>query len=48
MLDTNNVKELSDPQLGDAYDPNEMKRAMYTASVCIHHLPSMRPQMNRV
>ncbi|KAG7968096.1 hypothetical protein I3843_08G134700 [Carya illinoinensis] len=48
LLDTNNVKELSDPQLGDAYDPNEMKRAMYTASVCIHHLPSMRPQMNRV
>ncbi|XP_041022823.1 receptor-like cytosolic serine/threonine-protein kinase RBK1 [Juglans microcarpa x Juglans regia] len=48
LLDTNNVKELSDPRLGDAYDPNEMKRAMYTASVCIHHLPSMRPQMNRV
>lgn len=48
LLDTNSVKELTDAQLGDAYDPSEMRRAMYTASVCIHHLPSSRPNMVRV
>ncbi|XP_041018987.1 receptor-like cytosolic serine/threonine-protein kinase RBK1 isoform X3 [Juglans microcarpa x Juglans regia] len=48
LLDTYNVKELADPRLGDAYDPSEMKRAMYAASMCIHHLSSMRPQMNGV
>ncbi|KAB1201900.1 Receptor-like cytosolic serine/threonine-protein kinase RBK1 [Morella rubra] len=48
LLDANDVNELADPRLGDAYDPTEMRCAMYTASVCIHHLPSMRPQMNRV
>ncbi|KAK9285692.1 hypothetical protein L1049_024891 [Liquidambar formosana] len=48
LLDTNNIKELADPQLGDTYDPSEMKRAMLTASLCIHHLSAMRPHMNRV
>lgn len=48
LLDTNNFKELADPRLGDAYDVSELRRAMYMASVCIHHLPSMRPDMNRV
>ncbi|XP_059437536.1 receptor-like cytosolic serine/threonine-protein kinase RBK1 isoform X1 [Corylus avellana] len=48
LLDTSSVKELADPRLEHAYDPGEMRRAMYTASVCIHHLPGMRPQMNRV
>ena len=48
LLDTNNIKELADPRLGDAYDVSEMWRAMYMASMCIHHLPSMRPDMNRV
>ncbi|KAG2696145.1 hypothetical protein I3760_07G044900 [Carya illinoinensis] len=48
LLDSNNVEELADPRLGDAYDPSEMKRAMYAASICIHHLSSMRPQINGV
>lgn len=48
MLEQNNVKELVDPRLGDAYDVVEMKRAMFTASTCIHHLPNMRPNMKRV
>ncbi|KAF5749731.1 receptor-like cytosolic serine/threonine-protein kinase RBK1 isoform X1 [Tripterygium wilfordii] len=48
LLEENSVKELVDPRLGDSYDPTEMKRAMLTASMCIHHLPSMRPPMNRV
>ncbi|XP_059309508.1 receptor-like cytosolic serine/threonine-protein kinase RBK1 [Lycium ferocissimum] len=47
MLEQNNVKELADPRLGDAYDVVEMKRAMFTASTCIHHLPNMRPNMIR-
>lgn len=48
LLETNSVKELADPLLGDDYDHTEMKRAMLTASMCIHHLPNMRPHMNRV
>lgn len=48
LLQTSNFKELVDPRLGDAYDLTEMKRAMLTASVCIHHLSTMRPQMTRV
>ncbi|CAN4114823.1 unnamed protein product [Withania somnifera] len=47
MLEQNNIKELADPRLGDAYDIVEMKRAMFTASTCIHHLPNMRPNMKR-
>ncbi|XP_051126655.1 receptor-like cytosolic serine/threonine-protein kinase RBK1 [Andrographis paniculata] len=47
-LDQNNVKEIADPRLGDSYDVVEMKRAMYTASVCINHLPNMRPNMTGV
>lgn len=48
LLQTSNFKELVDPRLADAYDLAEMKRAMLTASVCIHHLSTMRPQMTRV
>ncbi|XP_049372394.1 receptor-like cytosolic serine/threonine-protein kinase RBK1 [Solanum verrucosum] len=47
LLEQNNIKELADPRLGDAYDVVEMKRAMFTASTCIHHLPNMRPNMIR-
>uniref|UniRef100_A0A5B7AD11 non-specific serine/threonine protein kinase n=1 Tax=Davidia involucrata TaxID=16924 RepID=A0A5B7AD11_DAVIN len=48
LLEMNNVKEIADPRLEDGYDIGEMKRAMLTASSCIHHSPSMRPNMNRV
>ncbi|KAF2295824.1 hypothetical protein GH714_034160 [Hevea brasiliensis] len=48
LLQENNAKELADLRLGNDYDPAEMKRAMLTASMCINHLPSMRPHMNRV
>lgn len=48
LLETSNIKELVDPRLEDNYDPAEMKRAMLTASVCIHHLSTMRPHMKRV
>ncbi|KAE8725669.1 Receptor-like cytosolic serine/threonine-protein kinase RBK1 [Hibiscus syriacus] len=48
LLERNEVRELVDPRLGDDYDPSEMKRAMLTASVCITHNASMRPNMIRV
>ena len=48
LLDTNNVKDLADPRLGEEYDPIEMKRAMVTASRCVHHVSSKRPYMNQV
>ncbi|KAK4367029.1 hypothetical protein RND71_014909 [Anisodus tanguticus] len=47
MLEQNNIKELADPSLGNTYDVVEMRRAMFTASTCIHHLPNMRPNMIR-
>ncbi|OAY33484.1 receptor-like cytosolic serine/threonine-protein kinase RBK1 isoform X2 [Manihot esculenta] len=48
LLQENNATELVDPRLGDDYDPNEMERAMFTALMCINHLPSTRPYMNQV
>ncbi|XP_030528339.1 receptor-like cytosolic serine/threonine-protein kinase RBK1 isoform X2 [Rhodamnia argentea] len=48
LLDANNVEDLVDPRLGEAYDDIEMKRAMSIASMCIHHLSTMRPNMNQV
>ncbi|KAG8373451.1 hypothetical protein BUALT_Bualt11G0025600 [Buddleja alternifolia] len=48
LLEKNNVKEIADPRLGETYDVIEMKRAMFTASSCIHHLPNKRPNMTRV
>lgn len=39
---------IADPRLDGNYDVVEMKRAMFTASTCIHHLPNMRPNMKRV
>ncbi|KAL3721812.1 hypothetical protein ACJRO7_034192 [Eucalyptus globulus] len=48
LLDANNITDLVDPRLGEAYDEVEMKRALLTASMCIHHLSTMRPSMNQV
>ncbi|KAG5059188.1 hypothetical protein AAZX31_01G021900 [Glycine max] len=48
LLDTNNVKDLADPRLGEEYDLTEMKRTMLTASMCVHHASSKRPYMNQV
>lgn len=42
------MKEIVDPRLGNEYDPTEMKRVMLTASMCIHHIATMRPDMTRV
>ncbi|KAL8472242.1 hypothetical protein ACS0TY_029453 [Phlomoides rotata] len=48
LLEQNKVKQIADPRLGDTYDVVEMKRAMFTASTCVHHMPNMRPNMKRV
>lgn len=47
-LEKNSIKAIVDPKLEDKYDMTEMKRAMFIASICIHHLPNMRPNMSRV
>ncbi|XP_043711972.1 receptor-like cytosolic serine/threonine-protein kinase RBK1 [Telopea speciosissima] len=48
LLDTNNLKDLVDPSLGHGYEIIEMKRMILTASRCIHHSSTMRPNMSRV
>ncbi|GMI86558.1 ROP binding protein kinases 1 [Hibiscus trionum] len=48
LLESDDVKKLVDPKLGDSYDPTEMKLAMSIASQCISHLASMRPSMKKV
>ncbi|KAL0396484.1 UNVERIFIED_CONTAM: Receptor-like cytosolic serine/threonine-protein kinase RBK1 [Sesamum calycinum] len=48
LLEQNNIKEVADPRLGENYSVIEMKRAMFAAFICIHHLPNMRPNMPRV
>lgn len=48
LLDDNNVRELVDPSLGDAYNLEEMERAVLTASLCIEQSPILRPQMSQV
>jgi hypothetical protein len=48
LLDAKLVKEIADPRLEDKYDPSEMRCAMATASMCIHHKSSKRPYMNQV
>ncbi|KAG6392725.1 hypothetical protein SASPL_146949 [Salvia splendens] len=47
-LENNSLEEMADPRLGGNYDVVEMKRAMFTASTCIHHQPTLRPNMMRV
>ncbi|OIW10622.1 hypothetical protein TanjilG_15994 [Lupinus angustifolius] len=48
LLETKNVKEIADPRLGEEYDPTEMNLVMVAASMCVHHLSSMRPYMDHV
>ena len=46
MLSANNIKELVDPVLGDAYDEEQMKLVILTASLCIEQSSIQRPQMS--
>ncbi|KAM7279571.1 hypothetical protein ACFE04_006705 [Oxalis oulophora] len=44
----NNTKELVDPDLVDAYDKEQMKRIILTASMCVHQDSMNRPIMSQV
>ncbi|KAK7407194.1 hypothetical protein VNO78_08899 [Psophocarpus tetragonolobus] len=48
FLDTNNVKDIVDPRLGEEYILTEINRLMAIASMCVHHAASKRPYMNQV
>ncbi|KAF8081972.1 hypothetical protein N665_0854s0011 [Sinapis alba] len=48
LLEKSSVEEIVDPKLGNEFDETEMKRVMQTASMCIHHVATMRPDMNRL
>ncbi|KAK7317679.1 hypothetical protein RJT34_02110 [Clitoria ternatea] len=48
LLEAKMVTEIVDPRLEDKYDPTEMKRAMETACMCVHHMSSKRPFMDQV
>lgn len=37
-----------DPRLGNMFNPTEMQRVMLTASMCVHHIAAMRPDMTRL
>ncbi|KAF3542095.1 hypothetical protein F2Q69_00018664 [Brassica cretica] len=45
FLGKNSVEDIVDPRLGNEIDVTEMKRVMLTASTCIHHIATMRPDM---
>ncbi|KAH9688879.1 Receptor-like cytosolic serine/threonine-protein kinase RBK2 [Citrus sinensis] len=48
LLDSNDIRELVDPSLGDNYDAEEIDRAVLTASLCIEQSPILRPKMSQV
>ncbi|XP_019451541.1 PREDICTED: receptor-like cytosolic serine/threonine-protein kinase RBK2 isoform X2 [Lupinus angustifolius] len=48
LLDTNNIKELVDPSLGDDYDQEQMDHVVLTASLCVDQSPILRPRMSQV
>ncbi|CAH2073229.1 unnamed protein product [Thlaspi arvense] len=48
FLEKNSVEDIVDPRLGKEFDQTEMKRVMLTASMCIHHIATMRPDMTTV
>ncbi|OVA11403.1 Protein kinase domain [Macleaya cordata] len=48
LLDKNSFRELVDPSLGDAYDPQQMNRVALTASLCIQNSSILRPRMSQV
>jgi hypothetical protein len=46
LLSSNNIKELVDPILHGAYDEEQMKLVILTASMCIDQASILRPQMS--
>ncbi|KAG4960204.1 hypothetical protein JHK82_036889 [Glycine max] len=48
LLTANNIKELVDPVLADAYDEEQMKLVTLTASLCVDQSSIQRPDMSQV
>ncbi|XP_027366957.1 receptor-like cytosolic serine/threonine-protein kinase RBK2 [Abrus precatorius] len=48
MLDSNHIKDLVDPSLGNNYDQEQMRRLVLTASLCVDQSPILRPRMRQV
>ncbi|XP_077232389.1 receptor-like cytosolic serine/threonine-protein kinase RBK2 [Tasmannia lanceolata] len=48
LLEKNDMRELVDPSLGDAYDSQQMNCVAFAASLCIQHSSILRPQMSQV
>lgn len=48
LLSTNNIEELVDPHLGNAYDLEQLNRMVSIASQCIDQSSSGRPKMSQV
>ncbi|KAL6603118.1 hypothetical protein ACP70R_043479 [Stipagrostis hirtigluma subsp. patula] len=48
LLDSNKIRELVDPSLGNEYDPEELVLTLAVASMCIHHSSISRPSMKSV
>ncbi|CAN7122081.1 unnamed protein product [Brassica rapa subsp. narinosa] len=46
--DKNSVKDMVNPWLGNEFDQTEIKQVMTTASMCIYHIATMRPDINRL
>ncbi|AED91559.1 putative receptor-like cytosolic serine/threonine-protein kinase RBK1 RLK-Pelle-RLCK-VI family [Arabidopsis thaliana] len=48
FLEKNSMEDIVDPRLGNMFNPTEMQRVMLTASMCVHHIAAMRPDMTRL
>ncbi|WZY79466.1 hypothetical protein YC2023_025850 [Brassica napus] len=48
FLDKKSAKDIVNPWQGKEFDQTEIKQVMTTASMYIHHIATMRPDMNRV
>ncbi|KAH0940172.1 hypothetical protein HID58_007633, partial [Brassica napus] len=47
FLDKKSAKDIVNPWQGKEFDQTEIKQVMTTASMYIHHIATMRPDMNR-
>ncbi|XAR57152.1 Non-specific serine/threonine protein kinase [Bertholletia excelsa] len=48
LLSRNSTAELIDQSLDGAYNPDQLNLVALTASLCLHELPSERPEMSKV
>lgn len=47
LLEKNDIKELVDPFLNDAYDLKQVRCVAQTAYMCIQHSSVLRPRMTQ-